>query len=515
MCCLFTLLLGAQQFGYYDMAHHSTVAHPNWGSDFGRCVAVLGDLDGDLVSDFAATATEGTGQDVHVHSGAMGALLFRLPASYSSGHVPGHRSIASSGDLTLDGVPDILVRDTARARLCSGADGALIWEQSPGGGSNATPSISLFRDFDGDLIPDVVTGGSRSLMILSGASGAVLHTIPSPFVRSDGFASDVDARGDCNFDGVADILAGHEEGGVALFNGLTGALIRTHGDNNSAVKGTVLSWIADLDGDLRDDYAIAEYGSWYGYGDSVLVYSGETGQVLLTLARTEIEIESLGQIGDQDADGRPELAIGGSGMQVYSLPEEEPKWILSSLMANSPAVSFSGSADFDLQPGPDLVIGFPGSTRYTSNAGYASAEIWTGFLNPVLGLSALSVSASAGGRVDLPLDFPLLEQYFYYRLLVSTAAGSSSVAGMTIPLTPSRLLAQTSQGLYPPFAYWPKGRLDFQAQANSYLDFLPGEALPWVGRTVWLAAASIRLDGNGRIAELGTVSLPSPLTFLP
>ncbi len=95
---------------------------------FGTSVAGVGDVNGDLVPDFAVGAPEVVGVlpgQVRVFSGASGAALLAFNGSSSSDQFGS--ALAGVGDSNSDGVPDLLVGDptplagAGRAKLVSGA----------------------------------------------------------------------------------------------------------------------------------------------------------------------------------------------------------------------------------------------------------------------------------------------------------------------------------------------------------------------------------------------------------
>ena len=136
------LLVGASEFGipgpvgpgYATVVSGAsgtsllTVAGTIGAGAFGTSVAGLGDVNGDLVPDFAVGATEVVGflpGQVRVFSGANGSALLTFNGSSSSDQFG--FSLAGVGDSNGDGVPDLLVGDpvvlagAGRAKLISGA----------------------------------------------------------------------------------------------------------------------------------------------------------------------------------------------------------------------------------------------------------------------------------------------------------------------------------------------------------------------------------------------------------
>lgn len=504
-------LAAFQAFGYWDLEPGIRVEDPRWGSDFGRCVAVLGDVDGDLISDLAVVSTLSTGWDVAVLSGASGYEIRKLPVYYDNSNYPTQSCLAPAGDITGDHVPDLFVQDNNRAMLFSGADGALIWSKYNWlSYSSRIPGIARIRDFDGDGLADAVTSHHTTVRILSGADGSELAWMPWPSQAYGDFGVHLDASGDANGDGRPDVLVGDASGGLAIYDGRNGSLIRLQ-DHRGYTMGTTGCWWMDLDGDGCDEYVTVVRGT-NGYQNDVRVFSGRTGAYRGYLNVNDQTIVHVSRVGDLDHDGRPEVAACGGPIYLFSAPEPDPIW---SYQTTALITGCAGPAEFNLLPGSDLVIALPGAIYPWLARDFGVVETWTAFINPILDPGSATVSAAAGGRVDLPLDFPVTEAYRDYRLLVSTGPGYANLFGLAVPLAPSLQLAWTARGYYPPFAYFAKGKLDLQGDAAPFFDFLPGEASTWAGRTVWLAAGSYRLDSYGRPLDPGRASIPQPFTILP
>jgi hypothetical protein len=165
-------------------------------------VAGIEDISGDGVPDLLASTGPDllTGGRVYVFSGADGALVRTL----ANGSWDFGSAVAAVGDVNDDGIEDVIVGDrevfgNGRAHLFSGADGAPIHSfVSPNpitnGGFGA--SVSGVGDVDGDGVPDLAVGARRELgdtdvrsgraYVFSGATGALLHELSSPFPEAGG-----------------------------------------------------------------------------------------------------------------------------------------------------------------------------------------------------------------------------------------------------------------------------------------------------------------------------------------
>jgi hypothetical protein len=134
------------------------------GSDqFGRAADMLGDLDGDGRSEFAVAQTG----RILVYSGMTGTILFSVSGNGSDAW--GH-SVAGVGDVDADTVPDIAVGaigDDDLGSACgaafvhSGVDGSLIVTYY-GIESNRLFGLAIdgVGDLTGDGIPEILVGGT-------------------------------------------------------------------------------------------------------------------------------------------------------------------------------------------------------------------------------------------------------------------------------------------------------------------------------------------------------------------
>jgi hypothetical protein len=338
---------------------------PNSGDDFGEIIAVLGDVDFDgapdiLASDFfneTVNGNPGQGQ-VYLVSGATGSLLRTLDdpqpqisAAFGSG-------LASAGDLTGDGVPDILVgaylQDSAQGSqqgdvfVFNGATGSLLLTlnnpdppdiQTPffGGGGLASAG-----DINGDTVPDIAVGAPGTndhgrVFIFSGVNGVLLRTLdnPSPPMFFGDFGDAV-ASADVNGDQVPDLLVGAPtndlDGQVFIFSGATGSLLRSIGNpvpqnNVGSLFGVTLDFMDDVSGDGIPDVVVGAPSvqvNGFTHG-RVYVFNGATGGVLATIENPITPTVSSGfgiavnAIGDVNSDGISDVVVGAGLLDVAFL----------------------------------------------------------------------------------------------------------------------------------------------------------------------------------------------------
>ncbi len=308
--------------------------------ELGSDVAGIGDIDGDGIPDAAVSefrdSTLGfrTGR-VHLISGATGATIQiiegpELAAEFGSG-------VSGGGDFDLDGVPDILVgshhsnlngHHSGSATVVSGADGHFILVV-PGleADDDLGHDLAGPGDVTGDGVPDILGGAhdipeAGSAALFDGVDGSVVWSWEGLSVL-DFFGFKVGAPGDIDRDGVPDLMvgaqrddtAGDAAGRAQLFSGATGAEIyHWEGDDAGDNFGGDLSGAGDWDGDGVLDLVVTAPGddNAGGGSSSARIFSGLDGSILETIDGVSpglrFEVFSAAA-GDLDGDGRPELVL--------------------------------------------------------------------------------------------------------------------------------------------------------------------------------------------------------------
>jgi hypothetical protein len=198
------------------------------GTNYGYGLSGLGDVSGDVVSDYAIGGGQGAGSLVEVRSGADGALLYTVTPD-ASGNRLGFFWIDSVGDVNNDGRPDFFAGDIddtggrGRGYVFSGSNGAIVHRfTGQGTGDNFGISHNAGYDVDGDAVPDIFVAGYHNDegandggkgYVYSGATGGLLRTMTgTQSTQSLGY--DAVQLGDVDGDGVVDyLLTGDQENG--------------------------------------------------------------------------------------------------------------------------------------------------------------------------------------------------------------------------------------------------------------------------------------------------------------
>jgi hypothetical protein len=340
---------------------------------FGRAMAVIGDVDHDGVPDLAVGApfqdgdflgTPGFGKPqnpgkVWVLSGATLTVLFTMddPKYQVEGATPQFGgqlgfSVSAIADINGDGVPDVVagaphevpgdfnagtgIINAGRAFAFSGADGSVLLtldDPSQQEGGLLGYAVAGLGDVNNDGVPDIAVGvpgkniGDESqgliavglVYIFSGADGSLIRTLNHPTQEVNArFGSAVANAGDIDHDGVSDIVIGAPGRSEAfVFSGRNGALIFSITSpviEQEHSFGTAVAGGKDLDGDGTPDFAVGAPLQKNSRG-AVFVYNGSDGTLRRKLrVMAPQEFARFGAAiylsADLTGDGRPDILVG-------------------------------------------------------------------------------------------------------------------------------------------------------------------------------------------------------------
>ena len=192
---------------------------------FGITVASLGDLNNDLIPDFAIGSRAAPGK-VFVFSGFDFDTLVVFTAEQAGEGLA--NALASAGDVNGDGIQDILlgspfydsngVTSVGKVRVQSGSDFSLLYEIIGTSTTNYArfgTALASAGDVNGDGFSDflVTERGSSATgsFLFSGIDGELILHIPTPARPWS-----IDAVGDISGDGISEIIIGDYYGEQAL-----------------------------------------------------------------------------------------------------------------------------------------------------------------------------------------------------------------------------------------------------------------------------------------------------------
>ena len=317
-------------------------------SGFASSLALVGDVDSDGVVDFLVGAYNHRWNNndrqgrVFVFSGAKGKLLFAIDDPAPQIEAAFGFAVASAGDVNKDGAPDFLIGalgqdGRGKAFVFNGKDGKLLYAlQAPKlqSGAGFGWAVASLGDLTNDGIPDLAVGAFAQenigyVYLFNGSDGKPLRTIAPP-AGSLAFGWSLSAAGDINKDGLSDIVVGAPyttvgqntvQGRVYVFSGKDDALLLTV-DNPQPTAGGVFGWrmtsVGDQDKDGVPDFLV---GAPYQDVNKVIaqgaayVFSGATGKLLFPLKDPvprpyAVFGYTVAEGPDVNQDGVPELLVG-------------------------------------------------------------------------------------------------------------------------------------------------------------------------------------------------------------
>lgn len=365
----------------YVLAHGNTTNATLWsveagsaqgaGYAFGTSIAMLPDMNGDGVTDFAVGAPGIDYAPSGTDSGAIylinGASHFQHSVIWGNGAGQRFGSCMSAvGDVTGDGKFELAVGAPGLYGFVAGSvsilDGAGLVSSvfsntiasqisvgSSSGEAGFGTSVASGFDFDGDGVNDVAVGSPFGLGMTALDSGAIkiIHALTPggapvsyfaayrTWVAGEHLGFSLDARDDYDGDGVVDLVAGAPDspspGGQPNGRAVVLSGARFHAGDptpelyvlNPAASGAHYGYAVRACGDLNGDgvgdimvgapdYNALPLGIDKGF---VWMHSGATGMLMASLvgaAHEHLGDALGGLLDDYDGDGFPEFVIGGS-----------------------------------------------------------------------------------------------------------------------------------------------------------------------------------------------------------
>lgn len=405
-------------------------------TQFGYALANMGDVNGDGIADLAVgtpfedgdfeNLAKGFGPPqnvgkVYLVSGANLTVIRELNDPEFE-HVQGRMfggqfgtSVASLGDLTNDGVAEVLVGvphhvitvddkdefNAGEAFVFNGKTGALLFtllDPTPEEGARFGYSVAGVGDLNGDGIPDMAVGAPKKnvggdetkpqetkiadagiVYLFSGADGSLLRPLNPPLddgIGANGrFGASIANGGDAKHR----VLVGAPGRRRAyVYNGQTGVLtIVLIGPDVEKLPsfGAAVAGGKDVNNDGTPDFAVGAplVNNLTG---GAYVFDGVTGKILLRLPAGKNTTAKFGSsialTDDLTGDGRPDVVVGAPDRVVGGAQNAGSAYIfngangkLAKTVTSDSPTPFAGfgfaltTADTDGDGKPNLIIGAP------------------------------------------------------------------------------------------------------------------------------------------------------------
>jgi hypothetical protein len=285
----------------------------------------------------------GGSPQVSVYDGANGSLVGSFLA-YGAGFTGGVR--VATGDVNGDGVPDVVTGagpgGDPVVKVFDGVSGVLIrsffaFDPSFTGGVFVAAG-DVNADGAADIIVGADGGGQPNVKVFDGATGAVIRSFLAYSVAFSGGVRV--AAGDVNGDGIADIVTGAGSGGephVEVFDGATGTLIQSFFAFDPSFTGGVFVAAGDINGDGRADIVV---GADAGGAPHVKVFDAVTGSVVQSFFAFASNFTGGVRVavGDLNGDGVADLVTGAGpgGDPVVAVFDGRTGALIGSFFSRSP-----------------------------------------------------------------------------------------------------------------------------------------------------------------------------------
>jgi hypothetical protein len=367
----------------------------------GQAVGSLGDVSGDGVPDLIAAGNVGA----FVKSGADGSTL-----AFASFGANGETPIAvdAAGDLDGDGTADFVAATAVYLRAHSGADGSELWKVPAGTGSNYKAAVEAVGDVNGDGTPDVAVAEAQvpstpQLRVLSGVDGTVLfHLFGLGFamdsVEWDGTPGLELVVGEPDFSQAGDVT-----GRLRVIEPIGGATLATFVGGSNQHMGFSVAAPGDLDGDGVPDFIAS---SQFITG-ATTAWSGADGSVVWSLPGAFFF--NLEPVGDCNGDGVPDVVGGGPGGGVGGTGSAHLR--NGATGANIVSINSDEQNAFRTLEGPGDVTGDGVPDLFSGSAGAVFVNVPAARVHALpSGALALTISnplggSQLGGALDVGGDF--------------------------------------------------------------------------------------------------------------
>ena len=358
----------------------------------GPLMSIPADIDGDGKNDLVVVNQSASSFSVFRNTSTTGTIdgsTYAAKVDFTTGATPAGLAIA---DYDRDGVVDVSVTNSAADNLSvfrnTSTVGAISFAAKLDYTTGTQPNIMIARDVDEDGKADMVTANN-----VSGDISVFRNTSATGTIDASSFAAKVDftagtqprevAVGDIDGDAQPDIVVGNAStNNISVFRNtsvpgtITTSSFAAKVDFAALIQPEGLE-IVDLDGDGKDDVALANFSSSMISAFRNTSVSGTVTFAARVDYTSGVQPQDIA-IGDIDGDGKPDIAAGnanfGTGVKVSVLRNTSTSGVID-------ANSFAAKVDFTtpLNPVQSMITDVDGDGKpelISANGGAASISVF-------------------------------------------------------------------------------------------------------------------------------------------
>ncbi|MFC2107411.1 choice-of-anchor D domain-containing protein [Bacteroidota bacterium] len=296
------------------------------------------------------------------------------------------KAIISINDVTNDSVADVIICSEDNYVRCFNGNSSgladIMWETFIYSGSVPYQSdLDIIDDIDGDTFQDVIigtAGGDRSIIALSGKTGAIIWKHQTNEYGDGGWVYQVDCSYDFNEDGVNDVIAAtgddsQDQGPKRVYclDGSNGETIWdcfTGGPNFSAIG------VRDFNGDNIPD-AIGGASNANETEGKVYGIDGASGNIEWTYDAGGSSVWALNELTPDNDLGSFRIIAGDFGGNFYIINPEDGSLIHPGSLGSTIILEFAKLDDVNGDGYPDVIPGYSGTNGIVIS-GMDASNIW-------------------------------------------------------------------------------------------------------------------------------------------
>ena len=296
------------------------------------------------------------------------------------------KSIRAIPDITGDTVDDVIIGSEDDYVRCfngnASVTGDVLWETFIYAGAvYLQNAIAIIDDINNDGYKDVIVGtawGDRSVIALSGKTGAQLWKHDTHEYGGGGWVYQVDTKYDYNNDGFPDVLAAVGDDGsntgphrVYCLNGKTGQTIWSRSTQGAAFS---VIGVEDFTGDGKPDVVAGATNASQTNG-RVFGMDGVDGSIKWTFNPLGSSTWALMQINDVTGDGIKDVASGDFNGHIYFHDAVTGAQVKVLSVASDIILRFEDMGDVNSDGHPDILVAHSGPTGIIVD-GFQNTILW-------------------------------------------------------------------------------------------------------------------------------------------